>query len=203
MLTKALNSVLAQTCKSIEVIFIIDNQKRGVKWANKQFAANIHRVDGEYVYTLDDDSFLPSKQFVARLRQFARAKDNPAVIMVKGRRPQLKPNILPKPSVWGRRAKLRVTTTNGACFVVRQDAWKKHVAAYGNRGSGDWNFLSALKSDGGLNFTWFDFVAKETQQLGRGRKFESCKPGWWGRAVKKFKIEQVSKGDWRLQLWKK
>lgn len=200
MLSKAIDSALAQTSKDFEIVFIVDKNKRGVRWANQQFAENKHRIDGQYVYTLDDDTFLPSKYFVAKLKQVAEANKYPDVIMVKGSRPQLSPKILPKDTVWGHRERLKITSTNGACFVTKRQAWLDHCEDYGLRGSGDWNFMSALKSDGTLKFFWWDFIAKETQQLGRGKKFENCKANWWQRIVKKYGIELVSDNDWRLRL---
>lgn len=200
MLTKALRSVLAQSDTDVEIVFIVDPKRRGVRWANRQFGRNVHRVRGKYVYTLDDDTFLPNRRFVERLKT---VPENPAVIMVKGRRPQLQPHILPKSSVWGKRDKLRVASTNGACFVVRADYWEKHAHHYGAKGSGDWNFLNALKQDRTADFYWLNFVAKETQQLGRGRRFEQCHPKWFNRICKEFDLVEFAPGDWRLPLFER
>ena len=201
MLQKALCSALSQTDTDIEIIFIVDMKKKGVKWANAQYRANAHRINGQYVYTLDDDTFLVSNKLIASIRRIATKHNNPDVIMVKGSRPQLSPKILPKSSVWKHRERLKVASTNGACFIASSGCWRKYAGRYSANAAGDWRFLSALKSDGALRFYWFDFIAKETQQLGRGKKFEDCNTKWWVNTVKRFQIER-NKDGWFLPLWK-
>jgi len=196
MMGVAIHSALSQTDRDFEIILIPDMKKRGVKWANKQFAKNVDRVDGEYVYTLDDDSKIVYPKLIARLKSI---KSKPGIIMVKCHRPQISPHILPKPYVWGQRDKLRVATTNGGCFIVRSDIWKKYSYAYGIPGSGDWNFLSVVNRDKSIKFHWVDVIAKEPQQLGRGKKFEKCKKDWLKTVVKEFGFVEVAPGDWRLQ----
>lgn len=201
MLTKALLSAIAQTDKDLEIIFIVDNQKRGVKWANQQYQKNLDRIQGQYVYTLDDDTFLPDDRLVETIKATAEAKGYPDVIMVKGRRPQLAPNILPKSTVWGYRDRLKVTSTNGACYIAKAKCWHLHSEKYGVNAAGDWQFLKRLKNDESLTFYWLDFIAKETQQLGRGKKFEDTKKDWWKGIVETFELEENERG-WFLPLWK-
>lgn len=200
MLTKALRSALSQTCTDFEIIFIVDMQKRGVGWANEQFGKNIHRIQGEYVYTLDDDTFLPQTTLIQNIKRIA----GPHVIMVRGKRPQLSPNILPKDSVWRHREKLKVATTNGACYIAKAECWRKYANRYGAKAAGDWNFLKMLKQDMSLSFYWFDFIAKETQQLGRGKKFEDVGKNWWKGIVKAFQVEHNQDGfHMPVYLWSK
>ena len=202
MMRIAINSALAQTDRDFEIVLIPDMKKRGVKWANKQFGLNTNRVDGRYVYTLDDDSKIVDRELIKRLKKIST---QPGIVMVKCYRPQIAPHILPKPYVWGQRDKLRVATTNGGCFIVRADVWKRHAHAYGIPGSGDWNFLSTVKRDRSIEFFWVNVVAKEPQQLGRGKKFEKCGKGWLNEVVKEFGFKEVAPGDWRLRGmdWKK
>lgn len=202
MLAKNLSSVLAQTDCDLEVIFIPDFHRRGVRWANAQFMANIHRIDGEYVYLLDDDCFLRDKRFVANLKKLV-GKTRPAVIMVRAYRPQMAPNVLPKDRVWGKRQNLKVATANGGCFVIRSDLWKATASNYNKPGSGDWSYLGPLVNRKGVDFVWGNFFGCESMQLGRGVKFENCGKDWFSGIVKRFGIIQVAEGDWRLQLWKK
>jgi hypothetical protein len=200
MMGIALNTALMQDDADLEIVFIPDMEKRGVRWANQQFATNAHRNDGKYIYVMDDDGKLASTKVISSLKA---VPTRPAVIMVKCRRPQLKPNILPKPGVWGKRKKLRVATTNGGCFSIRADVWLEYCKNYGMKGSGDWNFLQSLKTKGDLDFYWLDLIAKETQQLGRGIRFEKCNHKTWFKDVmEKYHCEEVSPGDWRLPLYR-
>lgn len=204
MLTKALRSALSQTDTDFEIIFIVDMKKRGVYWANEQYSQHTHRIQGQYVYTLDDDTFLPQATLIQNIKRIAAQNKQPDVIMVRGKRPQLAPNILPKESVWKHRDRLKVATTNGACYIAKAECWRKYANRYGAKAAGDWNFLKMLKQDDSLSFYWFDFIAKETQQLGRGKKFENVGKDWWKRIVKAFKVEYSKDGfHMPVYLWSK
>lgn len=201
MLSIALNSVLMQTDTDVEVIFIIDKKKHGVSWANKQFGINTYRVQGQYVYCLDDDNMLVTHKMISQLKSFiGKQPEPPHVIMVKCRRPQLAPHILPKARVWKHRELIQVTTTNGGCFISRADVWRKFAIRYGNKGSGDWNYMNSIRNNDELTFAWLDLICQEKQQLGRGRNFEKCKKSWWEDIVSKYRLVEIAPGDWRLPL---
>ena len=197
MMSDAIDSILRQTSKDFEIIFIPDFKRRGVNWANKQFGLNTHRIDGLYVYAVDDDSLIIYNDLIKDLKQI-HEKQNPGVIMVKGKRPKIKPYILPKASVWGKRDKLVIRSTNGSCFISCNDAWKKLCYHYGNGGSGDWNYMQALKNSS-YTFYWFDKIVKEAQKLSRGKVESNCPNDWFKRICRRYGIKEVSKGDWRLK----
>lgn len=203
-LAVAIASIQRQTDPDCEQIFIVDMKTRGVHWANQQYAKHIHRCDGLYTMTVDDDSRIPDKGFIAKLKAFASDNNYPDVIMVKCKRPRIKPYILPKKSVWGKRNQLRVASTNGGCYIVKTEAWKKYAYKYGRKAGGDWGFLEALKNDKSLTFAWFNIVSRHAQQLGRGRLFDvpSDNMSWWRSIVKRFSIVRISRGDYRLQHFK-
>lgn len=198
MLTKAMLSILKQSDRDCEVIFIIDREKHGVYWANKQFGNNIHRVHGDYVYLLDDDTTLYHSEFIKEIK---RIKTSPTFIMVKCLRPQMSPHILPFESVWKKPKSLRITSTNGACFVIRSDYWKQTAHLYGERGSGDWNYFGRAHKRSGVTFEWVDIVAQEMQQLGRGVRFEECNKNWFEIVANRFGFTEDDDG-WRWDVWK-
>lgn len=191
-----IESLLAQTDRDVEQVFIIDNERRGIAWANRQFHVHRQRVDGRYVYILDDDCKLINDEFVARLRR--AVDDEPDVVMVRSRRPQRR--IKELPTVWGQRDRLRKKTTNCLCYVVRNDWYRAHVIGFGSRICGDWHFLDRLLKHG-AGLVWLDLFVGQTQQLGRGRHFEDCGDDWFERVVEKYGIQEVETGDWRLRLW--
>jgi hypothetical protein len=195
MLAVNIRSVLTQTNRSVEQIFIVDEVKRGLKLANKSLYENRDRISGEWVYILDDDTKLISPKFVASLRTVAKNAD---VIMVKSSRPQLAPHTLPKPDVWRNPDRLRISSTNCLCYVVRRELWQRHIYHFGRRAAGDWWFLKAV-AGARPRFAWLDMIAAETQQLGRAHKFENCSAGWWKQTVKRFSLEQGPQG-WHLPL---
>jgi hypothetical protein len=210
MLAKNIKSVLVQTDRDIEQIFIPDfSRKVEVGKANRQFALNIERVQGQYVYVLDDDTMLINNNFVAKLRKCARRNNNPGVIMVKSNRPQFAPRVLPKADAWGKRQNLRIGATNVLCYVTRSDLWGQKVHHWNVNAAGDWTFLKSLVRVKGINFVWLPIVAAKTQQIGwmkKSARFEQCTAKWWKQTVEKFRIANLGtrkNPDWRLQLYAK
>ena len=200
MMTTAIQSALALKDPDVEIVLIPDFTGKGVQWANRQFGRHVDRVDGRYVYTLDDDSRIVDPRLVQLLKKAAQS--DPGLIMVRSRRPAIQPYVLPKKSVWGRRDRLRVTSTNGGCFVSRADVWAKHAHRYGARGSGDWNYLNAVRKDKTVTFAWVPVIMKEAQQLSRGAPEANCRRDWFKRTIIRFGFVQVAPGDWRLPLWR-
>ena len=197
-LTRNIASIKGQTDQDVEQVYIVDKDQRGRYWANQEFANHVHRVDGEYVFILDDDCRLTSYEFVAKVRE--GSKSNPDVIMVQTSRPQLKPRKLPRDDVWGKYAELHIHTTNCLCYVIKHDIWTHFIVEYGYPSAGDWHFLQAVIRNTS-DFVWVEGVMSETMQLGRGHKFEKCEKEWWGGVVGEQGIEDVGDGDWRLRLW--
>lgn len=206
LLKHCLDSVIQQNDTDIEVVFIIDNERRGVLWANQQFEVHSGRVIGDYVYLLDDDCKLPDRTFVRRLKA---VRGNPGCIMVKCKRPQLAPRVLPKPGVWGKRDQIRITATNGGCFVVRRDVFLSHCHRYAVPAAGDAHFIIGVKNDNQVTMAWLDVFGMETMQLGRGKKFDvDSGKDWWLPIVQRYGIEDCGMGpdnlpDWRLRLWRR
>jgi hypothetical protein len=196
MLGVNIDSVLAQTDRDIEQVFIVDNDRRGVARANAQLDLNRERADGSYVYILDDDTRLINREFVAHLRKVV--VDRPHVVMVRSRRPQMSRDELP--TAWGRRDWLKKKTTNCLCYVVRGDWYREHIVGFNEKVCGDWHFLNRLLEHD-ARLVWLDHFVGETQQLGRGKKFEKCKPDWFRQVARKYGIQEVAPGDWRLRLW--
>lgn len=195
MLTLNVQSVLTQTDRDVEQIFIVDYDQVGVLVANKSLALNKHRVEGDYVYILDDDTRLLNKRFVARLKPVVES--SPDVIMVKSSRPQFAPHVLPKPHVWNCPDRLALGSTNCLCYVVRRQMWMDYIKAFGEPAAGDWWFLKRLKSRG-ATFAWIDLIVAETQQLGRGRLFEKCGRDWFQQIAQELELTEVEPNDWRL-----
>lgn len=195
MLTSNIESVLSQTDRDIEQIFIVDRNQAGIRRANISLAQNKNRISGDYVYILDDDTRLEDKNFVAKIRRIART--GPGVIMVKSRRPQFAPHILPKPFVWNCPERLALTSTNCLCYIVKRQVWLEYIEAFGESAAGDWHFLKAVR-DSGASFVWLNEIVAETQQLGRGRLFEKCDQDWFQQVAQKFELTEVAPSDWRL-----
>lgn len=210
-LYRTIRSVLAQTCKDWQQIFIVDkigrHEEGNILWANKQFEANAHRVDGEYVFPLDDDGILIDTEFVCELGRVANEWNRPEAVLVKTITlgAEWRTVTLPRPEIWdldweaGKRPK--AWAGNGYCIVTRADIWRANVEAYhlhGMKSGGDWHYCTSL-IESGCQFVRLDLVAARSLSRGRGRKFEStCTPDWFDRIVVTFGIQSVGKDDWRL-----
>lgn len=208
MLAENIKSVLAQTDKDIEQVFIPDfSRKVEVGKANAQFALNVGRVQGEYVYVLDDDTMLINNNFVAKLKKHIRQSDSPGVVMVKSNRPQFAPRVLPKADAWGKRRNLRIGATNVLCYVTRSDLWEQKIRHWNVNAAGDWTFLKSLVRMKEVKFVWLPIVAAQTQQIGwmkKSARFEQCTAKWWKQTVQRFRIANIGtkqEPDWRLQLY--
>lgn len=200
-LEHAVLSVVQQTCKDVEQIFIVDREQAGRWAADKSLNDNVDRVDGELVYILDDDCFLNNLEMVAQVKDFYERYRKPDVVMMRSLRPQIKPHILPHAWVWGHSEILRMSTTNCLCYAIKRDVWKEHIWNFGEKhAGGDWHFLESVR-DSGASFGWMDIQVAQTGQIGSGIKFEAVAPGWFERVVQKYRVEEIAPDDWRLRLW--
>lgn len=206
-LRRNINSIKIQTNQSIEQVFIVDKERLGRYHANQSFRYNTHRIDGEYVFIIDDDCRLKDKLFVQKVYDGVQACDNaPDIVMVQTSRPQIKPKRLPKDDVWGNFHNIRIHSTNCLCYVVRRDIWVKYAYGFGKPAAGDWHFLKEIwRNSSADKFIWVPGIFSETMQLGRGKKFELKQNivGWWEDIVAEFGIVDLGEGDWRLRLWRR
>jgi len=200
MLGKCIDSVLQQTDKDWEQVFILDTERRGLVWANNALPNNRDRVHGQWVFHLDDDCRLIMPSFIARVKKHLEQHPDSQVIMLKSRREQFRPHILPHESAWEHPEHLRMRA-NGMCHITRRDIWCSCIDAYRGGGAGANRFLQEiLHYEPKPILSWLDIIASETQQIGNGVKFEQCKANWWTQTAKKYKIREVAPQDWRLQL---
>lgn len=201
MLTENIQSVKAQTCRDLEQIFIVDRERKSIQVADRALDKFKNRVDGQYVYILDDDGFLTDPDFVTSVHEVVEV-NAPDVIMVKSKRPPGKPSyqsIVPTKAVWG--GKPRHGSTNPFCYVIRAELWKRHIYMFGVKPwGGDWWFLEdVLKTKPSVY--WLDRIVADCRQLGRGKIFEQVKPGWFERVAKAQGLTNLGQDDWRLRLW--
>jgi hypothetical protein len=172
---------MAQSCHDLEQLFIVDRKQRGLGWANACFHHYRERVEGRYVYMLDDDNYLIDRHFVEKVKDKAEQKNYPHVILVRARRSFDSGRLQPPPKVWdldweaGERPDF--WTGNGRCVVVRSDWWKKYVHVYSGgkdkefKTGGDWHFITTLINKG-ARFVKLHIVASDAQQRGWGSKFQ-------------------------------
>jgi len=199
MLGENIQSVKDQTCHDLEQVFIVDRQRKGIKSANKSLALNKDRVDGDYVYILDDDCMLTNPEFVGAIKDVV-SEESWDIIMVKSTRPPGPPSRQPLvPTVW--EGRLRHGSCNCLCYVIRAELWKEYIEWFGSKPrGGDWWFLSQVLGTA-PSIYWLDEVMADARQLGRGKLFEDAPKGWFERVAEEHSLENLGEEDWRLRLW--
>lgn len=209
MLSACIESVLAQTCHDLEQIFIVDqigkHPEGNILWANRQFAANKHRIDGQYVFMLDDDGVLIQPDFVATVKALATDEGYPDVVLVKslslnhkGKKVQF-----PLSHVWDIAWELGERPAkwagHGYNEVVKANVWKACIEAYDVARGGDWHFMTRLIATG-ATFARCDVLSAQSTMRGRGNVFEDCGRDWWQAIVAEYRIVNLGDNDWRLRL---
>ena len=200
-----IQSLKRQTRRGFEQIFIVDKRRTGIKLANESLYRNKNRIDGQYVYILDDDCEVINDQFIELFEKFIDKNSEPDIVMVKSLRPRGHPSpqrIFPHYRIWGKRPEFE--TTNGLCYVVKARLWKNHISEFGRASSGDWWFLSSML---GIEprLSWMNELIAESKQLGRGelRSFEKCGTDWFSSVAKSEGLTEVTPGDWRFERKKR
>lgn len=164
LLARNTRTVKSQTCDDYEQIFLIDDQKRGMLWADRNLHANRDKPTGRYVYVLDDDDYLVDNQFIEKAKELL-GNSSPAVIMVKFRRKPFNNQILPESQHWGKRPE--VCHVGSPNFVVRRDVWVKYIHHFGAAGDpySDFHFIRSIW-DAGHKFVWLDRIVAEVDRIG-------------------------------------
>lgn len=137
-----IESVFAQTDNDLEHIIIEDPNINGsgLHWANQSFFHNVNRINGKYIFILDDDEYLTDINFVKELKLVDKAND-PLIIFVKFNHGlEEEPIILP--SNWGKKPVQNKIGTS--CFVIKNKLWKKYIKNFGTKYSGDFSFINSI-----------------------------------------------------------
>lgn len=141
-LVACLASVAAQTAADdLEQVVIPDHVGRGIAGMYARVPDYASAVHGRYVTFLCDDDVLSDPGAVAAVRAFAEAQGEPPLILVHTRKGGA---IWPAGDPWPP----QVGRIDLNCAIVRADIWRAHIAAYGARYEGDFDFLSALHASG-------------------------------------------------------
>lgn len=205
MLADAIRSVQSQTNDWWEHLFLVDQNKRGLHWANRQFFVHREHVRGDYVFILDDDGRLEDPCFVECLEAFVSRHDYPDVVLTQSLAPAKGGGFhhLPLSHVWeldwGAGERPERWMGHAYNYVVRAEVWQETIEAFGKAPltGGDAFFGTAL-CQGDYRIEKMDRVVAKSMQRGRARRFEACRPNWWQVVANRFGIHQVEGDVWRL-----
>lgn len=146
-LARCLQSVQMQTAVAdVEQIVVVDHVGVGIDGMYTRVPLYRDAVHGMYVSFLCDDDVLATPHVVDEVRDVAARLNDPPLILVHTRKNGA---VWPDQRTWP--PSLGHIDLN--CAIVRADIWKQHVAAYGARYEGDWDFVHALAL-AGIQPTW-------------------------------------------------
>jgi len=193
MLSRNIESVRAQTSKDWEQLFIVDSKgDNGIPWANEQLSRFKSYIQGEWVFILDDDCRLTDFEFVSSVRDALVPRAD--MVMVRTRRPQLKPSLLPPDGKWGMENREKLEKHEGIhvnclTYVVRRGLWLNTIHEFKGHSGARTFFQAVMRVK--PHIVWLDRVMSTTQQLGRGKNFEECEPRWFDRIAKEYDLKKV------------
>jgi len=112
------------------------------------------RVNGRYVWFLDDDDRLADPEFITRLKETAEANGgDPPVMVVRHMNTE---RIWPEDRYWGK-APVRQHIGNG-CMVYRRDVWRKYADLLtSHHYAGDIFMITQCWKDG-VPWVWLDMI---------------------------------------------
>lgn len=107
----------------------------GLKWANFQIHENRHRINGKWVYILDDDDFIIDLKFIEKLKIIDK-KISTGIIICKG---YINEELFPHHGFW-KRAPIR-GTIGSPNFIVTKKVFLKHSIHWCQSRAGDYFFI--------------------------------------------------------------
>ena len=123
---------------------------RGYRHVNMQIFKIADKLNGKYVYVLDDDDYIINMNFVRSFKQFLSKQEiSPPVVICKGFIDEK-----PFPKVW--QAPLNRGQIGSPNFITRNDIFKLYAKNWVQDRAGDWHFISACSKH--ENFCWWDKI---------------------------------------------
>jgi hypothetical protein len=146
-------SIERQTSADWQQTLLIDDDGRGMPWANAQLSIYAPKLTGEYIWILDDDDYCTYDKLVEDVK-FIVDHLAPGVIMIRGE--WMDRGLLPSDDHWGQAP----TFSNvGICnFIVHRSIWQEHADRFRVPSGADFDFISGV-FQAEPTIYWHDVVA--------------------------------------------
>jgi hypothetical protein len=156
-------SLREQTSGDWVQTLLVDEERRGVAYANKQMRTLT--PEGRYIWLLDDDDLCIRPGLVAELAEIAELNAPDVIFIRMDHGPRL--GILPGGLQWGHR-ELHHGHIGCSGFVVRRETWLQFREHWGDSYHGDFEFISAVAADKTVRVYWHDCIASKVQRVSNG-----------------------------------
>jgi len=137
-LERCIQSVREQTDQDYEHLFINDEYGSGIFWANTQVFEHRERVNGDWVYVLDDDDYLIDNSFISGLKKIVNNNDV-GLIVCKG---YIGEPLYPPDDYW-KKPPIR-GTIGSPNFIVKKDLYLQFADAWVQKKAGDYFFVRKI-----------------------------------------------------------
>jgi len=156
------DSLDSQTSRDFEHVLLVDDQRRGVEWANSNLWRALPNIHGDYIMIVDDDDYLVDANFVELLAD--EVKDKPEIVII--RMDMSNGLVLPELGDWeSRPVHSRIAVS---CHLTRRDIFEKHVRDFGHKYDGDFDYIRSVW-DCGHPFKWWDRVVSKIGTVSHGK----------------------------------
>jgi glycosyltransferase involved in cell wall biosynthesis len=149
-LQRCINSVLNQSDPNFEHIIISDEIVHGLYWANRQIKEQAHKLQGQYVYILDDDDYITNLDFIKDFKVLIENIDTDVIICKGTLNEEIFPKIWksPLPPVRG-----KIAAPN---LITRRKIFDEFAHHWDQPRAGDFHFIKAI-DNAGCKFFWWDY----------------------------------------------
>jgi len=168
-LNRCKTSLEVQTDQNFEQVIIEDTQGRGLHWANQQIAEAEDKINGQWVYVLDDDDFLICETFIADFKKYIKKNkvSSNDIVFVKGW-------ILEQemPCNWENETMIRgkIAAPN---FIVSKELFKKYCSYWNVWRAGDYNFIRRASMNCDKMFWWNKFIFYADPSIGKTEELKN------------------------------
>ena len=167
-LQRSLSTLRKQTDNDYQILCLIDEKGRGIRWANKNLCYTNQYVKGKYVYLSEDDDEFQHIDFIKDLKDIVFL-NSPDVIFVRSyigcnnQCEEIERNIYPLEKTWEKEPQPACIGT--PCFVVTNEIYQKYIKHYNKVRGADINFISHIYNTKGLKIYWWNKIVNKSYRM--------------------------------------
>ena len=166
MFKKNRASVLMQEDNDYEHVIIQDDVGVGSYEANRLFVQNKDKINGNYVFMLDDDDVLVGSKLITDLKEVVE-NHSPDLMFIKMLAGDQE---IPSSEVWMKN-ELKPGHVGTSCVVVKNKLWKDTIDRFTAKQTGDFDFIKEVLSKA-KKVVWVNKLYSKTMSVSWGKSEE-------------------------------